>query len=240
MANQRGRLGSSAATWIALGFGFGCASAPKEVDLPPQTLTDAPTICAARDAGAIGQLRRILGDDPPGLARADELLTKAVEDLSVEGRPLYAGIRSLGLPDDPIGRVWRLGDQLREYRGDSHTIAWVSAGLDPIEIGLLTELFWGLPLRSYIRTRAWSPEQLDGALERLRSRGLLDGDGFSADGRDLREHVESVTDAQLTPVVAALGGDLDEVVEILAAWGKAIRDQGGYLGSGAGDLALTR
>ena len=204
------------------------------------TITDAATICAARDAGAIGQLRRILGDDPPGLARADELLTRAVEDLQVEGRPLYAGVRSLGLPDDPIGRVWRLGDQLREYRGDSHTIAWVSAGLDPIETGLLTELFWGLPLRSYIRTRAWSPEQLDSALERLRSRGLLDGDGFSDDGRNLREHVESVTDSQLTPAVAALGGDLDELVDILAAWGSSIRDQGGYLGSGAGDLARAR
>ena len=85
-----------------------------------------------------------------------------------------------------------------------------------------------------------APSSSTGALERLRSRGLLDGDAFSDDGRDLREHVESVTDAQLTPVVAALGGDLDEVVEILAAWGKSIRDQGGYLGSGAGDLALAR
>jgi hypothetical protein len=32
--------------------------------------TDAATICAARDEGAIAQLRRILGDEPAGLARA--------------------------------------------------------------------------------------------------------------------------------------------------------------------------
>ena len=50
---------------------------------------------------------------------------------------------------------------LREYRGDAHTAAWTSAGLDATEVGLLTELYWGLPMRTYIRTRAWSDDQLD-------------------------------------------------------------------------------
>ena len=45
------------------------------------TLTDAATICAARDAGAVGQLRRILGDEPDGLARANELLAHATAAL---------------------------------------------------------------------------------------------------------------------------------------------------------------
>ena len=34
------------------------------------TLTDAATICAARDDGAVAQLRRILGDEPDGVDRA--------------------------------------------------------------------------------------------------------------------------------------------------------------------------
>src|SRR4029077_8493598 len=109
------------------------------------TLTDAPTICAARTAGATGQLRRILGDQPDGIEPATTLLTKANERLRPEGRPLYSGLLSLGLPGDPIGDVWRLADRLREYRGDAHTAAWTAAGFDAAEIGLLTELYWGLP-----------------------------------------------------------------------------------------------
>jgi hypothetical protein len=203
------------------------------------TLTDAPTICAARDAGAIAQLRRLLGDDPPGLARATELLWRTAEPLAVEGRPLYAGVRSLGRPDDPIGAMWRAGDLLREFRGDAHTASWVAAGLTPVEIGLLTELFWGLPLRSYIRTRAWSDDQLDEAEANLERRGLLAGGQFTEAGQALREQVEATTDAQVAPGVAALGDDVDELVDLLLPWGEAIRAGGGYLG-GAGDLTRRR
>ena len=70
------------------------------------------------------------------------------EPLRPEGKPLFAGLRSLGLPGDPMGDMWRLADQLREYRGDAHTAAWTSAGLDATEVGLLTELYWGLPMRT--------------------------------------------------------------------------------------------
>ena len=122
------------------------------------TLTDSTTINQARTEGAVAQLRRLLGDEPEGLARANELLARAVEPLRPEGRSLFAGLRALGLPGDPLAAMWRRGDQLREFRGDSHIAAWIGAGLDATEIGLLTELYWGLPLRSYSRTRAsnWS------------------------------------------------------------------------------------
>jgi hypothetical protein len=202
------------------------------------TLTDAATICAARDAGATAQLRRLLGDAPPGLARVTALLERMTDVLGPEGRPLYAGLRALPVPDDPIGAMWRHGDRLREFRGDSHTAAWVAAGLDAVEIGLLTERFLGLPLKSYIRTRAWSEEQLDAGIDRLRSRGLLDGDGaFTAAGAELREAVETRTDAALAPAMAALGDDVDELLDVLGAWGRTVRAGGGYLAGGADDLA---
>ena len=57
-----------------------------------------------------------------------------------------------------------------------------SAGFDATEIGLLTELYWGLPMRTYVRSRAWSNDDLDAAEARLRDRGLLDGDGLSDRG----------------------------------------------------------
>src|SRR3954449_12496703 len=42
------------------------------------SLTDAPTICAARDRGAVAQLVRILGEKPDGIDRANALMGAAV------------------------------------------------------------------------------------------------------------------------------------------------------------------
>ncbi len=201
------------------------------------SLTDAATICSARTAGATAQLRRILGDHPDGLDRATGLLNRANEDLRPEGRPLYSGLRSLGLPGDPIGYMWRLADRLREYRGDAHTAAWTSAGFDAPEIGLLTELYWGLPLRSYVRTRAWSDEDLDAAEARLVERGLLQDGALTSSGRSAREEVEVATDRQCRPIVESLGDDFDVLVETLLPCGDHIRAEGGYLPSGPHDLA---
>lgn len=201
------------------------------------TRTDAATICQARTDGAVGQLTRILGEQPDGLERATELLARATSGLRPEGRPLYAGLVALGLPGHPMGDAWRLADQLREYRGDAHTAAWTSAGYDATEIGMLSELYWGLPTRSYIRTRAWSDTDLDAAEERLQSRGLMAGGQLTEDGHAHREAVEETTDRQCAPIVTALGDDLDELVDILRPWGAAIRAAGGYPALGPHDLA---
>lgn len=201
------------------------------------TLTDAATICRARTDGAVGQLTRVLGEAPDGLARATDLLARATSRLRPEGRPLYAGLLSLGLPGHPLGDAWRLADRLREYRGDAHTAAWTSAGFDATEIGMLSELYWGLPTRSYVRTRAWSDADLDAAEGRLEARGLMAGGALTDRGRAEREAVEVATDAQCAPIVTALGDDLDELVAILRPWGAAIRAAGGYPASGPHDLA---
>jgi len=200
-------------------------------------LTDADTISEVRTEGAIGQLGRILGTAPDGLARATDLLRRANEGLRPEGRPLYAGLLALGLPGDPIGDMWRLGDRLREYRGDCHIASWTTAGLDALEIGLLTELYWGLPLRTYIRSRAWSDEDLDGAEESLRSRGLIADGALTDEGRTIREAVEVTTDRACAPVVANLADDLDELVGCLRTWSTAVQRAGGYPGRGPHDLA---
>ncbi len=199
--------------------------------------TDAATICAARTEGAVGQLRRILGDGPDGVDRANELMARAVAGLRPEGRALSAGVAALEVPDEPLAAMWRRGDQLREYRGDSHVVAWVAAGLDATEIGLLTELYWGLPLRTYSRTRAWTEEQFDAATERLESRGLIADGAFTERGRELRERIEIDTDAQLRPVLDALGDDIHGLCDILEPWGAAIRAGRGYPSSGPHDLA---
>src|SRR5690606_25368716 len=99
---------------------------------------------AARDRGALGQLARLLGDEPEGARLVEAGLVRGAGAVRLEGRALTAGVRSRPAADHPLGVIFRSGDVLREYRGDSHTAAWISAGLTAIEIGLLTELYWGL------------------------------------------------------------------------------------------------
>lgn len=202
------------------------------------TLTTPSEILAVRDAGALGQLERILGPNPDGRDEVGRLLRRATDGLRVEGRPLAAGVSSLALPEHPLGEIFRFGELLREYRGDGHTLAWTHAGFDATEIGLLTELFWGLPPRSYSRTRAWSDDDFDAAEDRLRSRGLLDSGGaFTASGRAAREDVEVQTDRLVAPAIERLGDDADRLVELLIPWGRTIRAAAGYPASGPHDLA---
>ena len=201
------------------------------------TLTDAATIVAARRDGAIASLERILGPSPDGVARAREILQRAVDTLRPEGRPLFAGALSQPMPATDLGAVWHIGDMLREYRGDCHTAAWISVGLDATEIGLLSELYWGLPMRSYSRTRAWSDAQFDAATERLTARGLVADGGFTPEGREVRESIEIATDFQMRDAIGAISDDIDELAAIMNPWGAAVRDAKGYPASGPHDLA---
>lgn len=201
------------------------------------TLTDAATIRAARTAGAIAQLRRILGDLPPSAQRAAELLQRAGSELRPEGRPLYAALLALDVAPDPLAQAWQFADRLREYRGDSHISAWTTAGFDAVEIGLLTELYWGLPLRTYIRTRAWTDDDLEAGETRLVERGFVAGGALTATGRAVREDIEQTTDRASQPILHALGDDIAELLDILAPWSAAIRAAKGYPASGPHDMA---
>lgn len=204
------------------------------------TLTDASTICAARDSGGIGQLERILGEKPDNIDVVGDLFERAASTLRPEGRPLFSGLLSQTVPESPVGRAWRFADMLREYRGDAHTASWISEGVDATEICLLTDLYWNLPMRSYSRSRAWSDADFDAAAERLTSRGLISGDGYTDAGRALREQIETNTDRQMRTAVEALGDDLDQLCSILGDWGKQIRAAGGYLSGGPDSLTKTR
>jgi len=230
-------LGQAPGELVAAAFGVFNAEAVVPAVTYGWSLTDASTIAAARLEGAVGQLERILGPKPDGIDRANELLGRAVAPLEPWGRALFAGNRALGLPGTPLGDLFRLGDQLREFRGDSHIAAWVAAGTDATEIGLLTELYWGMPGRTYVRTRAWSDAQLDAATERLTAAGLLEDGALTDAGRSFREDIEVATDAQMAPAIDALGRDLPELDDLLRPWATAVMDAGGYPQS---PLAITR
>jgi len=195
------------------------------------SLTDAPTIFAARRAGPVAQLEPVLGPAGDDVGRTATLLERAVDPLGVEGRPLYAGLESWwDDPSDPWTRLFHLGDMLRECRGDAHVAAWSSAALDAVEIGLLNDVYMDLPLKSYVRTRGWSDEELEAGEARLVQRGWLADGALTAAGRDAREAIEDATDRGMARAVAALGDDLDAVLDVLRPWGEKIRATGAYVG----------
>ncbi len=239
-ASRGSLLGQVPGEVIAAAFGvFSSAVVVPAVTLA-WTRTDAVTIRAARAEGAVAQLRRLIGDRPDGADRALELLQRAAAVLPINGRPLAAGIAALEVPDEPLAAVWHVGDFLREYRGDCHNAGWVAAGLTATDVGILTELSWGMPARSYSRTRGWTAEEFDRSEHHLRDLGYLDGVDsdvhLSQPGRHAREQIEVATDDQLRPAIAALGDDIEELFDILAPWGEAIRSGKGYLGAGPHDL----
>ncbi len=201
------------------------------------SIADAQTMRSTRATATVAQLKRVLGDQPDGVSDVREALARAVGACQPAGRPLFAGAVSGDVPSDELGAAWHLGDCLREYRGDSHTAAWIGAGFDAVEIGLLTERFWGLPQKSYVRTRAWTDDQLDAGIERLTSRGLLTADGLTDRGQAVREGIEAATDAQMQRPIEAMGDRLILAIDLLKGWSKQVQAEHGYPASGPMDLA---
>jgi hypothetical protein len=239
-ASRGSLLGQVPGEVIAAAFGVFSAAVVVPAVRLAWTRTDADTIRTARADGAVAQLRRLLGERPDGVERALELVQRAAAVLPINGRHLAAGIAALEVPDDPLAAVWHVSDFLREYRGDCHNASWMAAGLGPTDIGMLTELSWGMPTRSYSRTRGWTTEEFDRSEHRLRDLGYLDGSGtdthLSQQGRHAREQIEAATDEQMRPALDALGDDAEELFDLLTPWGATIRAGKGYLGAGPHDL----
>src|SRR3954470_16611011 len=87
----------------ALFYNFAPGEVARHIPKVRQTTTPEAAIAAGR-AGCVKALRRILTDhlDSPGFACATELLTKAAVSAPVEGRPMYAALRALPVPDDDV------------------------------------------------------------------------------------------------------------------------------------------
>jgi hypothetical protein len=185
-------------------------------------------LVALRDRATAESLRHLLGaaDVAPVAAVLRRGIDAAAAD--VAGRPLFAGLAGRAWPADPHGALWRACDLIREHRGDSHVAACVAAGLDGVEMNVLTELWLGMPPLSYSATRGWSMEQLGAAADRLRERGLLDGDAMSVRGRQVRDAIEVRTDAAQHRILDAIGDDLDDTLGQLTAWSAELVAAGAF------------
>ena len=152
---------------------------------------------AAREQGSVAALRRILGAlaDSPGLVRAADLATKAATSAPTEGRILYAGLRALPVPEEPVARLWHAATLLREHRGDGHIAALVAAGIGGTEAHVLHALFDDMPAEKFGRVHHLPAPQLAAVVDGMRARGLVDDSGWLSDvGRKTKEQIESLTD----------------------------------------------
>jgi len=183
----------------------------------PEELSEHRLEAATRYLGAL------IGDRPTGIERAIEILIPVVEAGSVAGHPLFAGLCTQDWPDYPLGDLWHACNLLREHRGDSHVNAWSAAGLDPVEINVLSEAWRGmLPDTVTVHQLGWTRAEAAAARSRLRTRGLLhEDDAISAGGRALREEIEWATSRQQWTIVEALGDDVDELFALLEPWDRA-------------------
>lgn len=174
---------------------------------------------AARAQGSVAALRRLLGDlaDGPGVARAAELVIRAGTSAPTEGRALYAAVRTLPLPTEPLARLWHGANLLREHRGDGHVAALVTAGIGGTEAHVLHALSEGMPAERFGRVSHLPRAQLAAVVDAMRSRGLVGADGWlTATGRQTKERIETLTDELAAPAYATLEPDeLDQLIEDL-------------------------
>lgn len=175
---------------------------------------------AARERGSAAALRRILGDlaGTPGLGRAADLAITAATSAPTEGRVLYAALRALPVPEEPVARLWHAATLLREHRGDGHIAALVSEGIGGTEAHVLHALAENIPAAKFGRIHHLPEGRLDGVVDGLRSRGLIDASGWLSDtGRQTKDRIESVTDTLAAPAYSSLEPDeLDRLIADLA------------------------
>jgi hypothetical protein len=169
----------------------------------------------ARQDSAVAALRRYGVKEDENVSAAAELAGKAARQAPVDGRPLFAANRALPWPDNPLAALWHATTLLREHRGDGHVAILTAAGISGRECNVLHAAADRVP-RDYIaRTRDYDETEWRHHEQQLAERGLLNDDGsLTAAGGELKDHIESTTDALGLSALDALG---DDEVEALFA-----------------------
>jgi hypothetical protein len=164
-------------------------------------------VLGARERGCAAAVRRILADlaDSPGVARAADLATRAATSAPFEGRALYAALRTLPVPDEPVARLWHAANLLREHRGDGHVVALVSEGIGGLESHALHAVSQGMPAEKFGRIHHLPRATLAALADGMRARGLIDDAGrITEKGRETKHRVEALTDDLAAPAYDVL------------------------------------
>ncbi|MFG1805691.1 MarR family transcriptional regulator [Streptomyces sp. NPDC049040] len=201
-------------------YNFAEGEAARHIPSAWETIPPEASV-AARERGSAASLRRILGEElagSPGLVRAADLTTRAATSAPTEGRVMYAGMRTLEVPGDPVARLWHSATMLREHRGDGHIAALVASRIGGTEAHVLSALAQGIhPPESFGRIHHLPKERLAAVMGGLRERGLIGADGHFTDaGRATTQRIETLTDElAAAPYDALSPTELDELIAVL-------------------------
>jgi len=197
------------------------------------TLASPEQVIEVRFGSARASLTRLLGQeaiDSAEFAELAGLLREACDALTPEGRPLYAGHADLPWPGEPVLDLWHAATLLREYRGDGHIAALLHADLNGLE-ALITHTLTGRGFTEQAAkaTRGWKDDEWAAEAEALEERGLIDDDGLTGRGKDLRARVEAETDVLSADPWLALGAERTaRVVELGRAMARRLVAGGAY------------
>ena len=176
---------------------------------------------------AVAALRRYgLGDDE-NVATAAELAGKAARSAPLSGRPLFAANLALPWPEDPLAALWQAATLLREHRGDIHTAVLSAAGVTGRESNVFHAAAGGVPREYIARTRDYDEEAWRRHEQRLADRGLVKDGSLTAAGRELKDQIESTTDALSLSALDALSDDeVETLFQALTPITRAVVDGG--------------
>src|SRR5215207_9625703 len=218
-AGRAAPLGLATAEVVdALFYNFAPGEVARHIPKVWRTTTPEAAI-AARQAGCVKALRRILGDqvDAPAFARAAEVLLRAATSAPYEGRPMYAALRTMPIPEDVVGRLFHAASLLREHRGDGHIAALMTERVGGLEAHVLFALDVGMPAERFGRIQHLPAAQLAAVTDGMRDRDLIGDDGWlSQQGRAVKQRVEALTDSLAAkPYESLEPEELDELVASL-------------------------
>jgi hypothetical protein len=219
-AGRAAPLGSTVPANVvhALFYSFAPGEVARHIPKVWSTTTPEAAI-TARQEGCVNALRRVLGDlvETPDFARAVELLTRAATSAPIEGRPMYAALRTLPLPEESVARLFHAASLLREHRGDGHVAALMLEGVGGLEAHVLLALDLGIPATTFGRIHHLPSALLTDLIEKMKDRGLVeDEETFTAAGRQVKDRVEALTDQlAVAPYEVLEPGELDELTAAL-------------------------
>lgn len=171
---------------------------------------------ALRERASAAALRHKLGTlaEDAGLRRVADLAARAALSAPTDGRVLYAGLRGIEVPDEPVARLWHACTLLREHRGDGHIAALMAHGIGGIEGHALLAASFGLTLETFGRTHHLPKARLAAVTSALAERGLVDRVGaLTTAGRKTKQRIEDLTDSlAAAPYLALSPAEIDELI----------------------------
>lgn len=206
-ASRAAPLGAAGPELVTALFG-GFAPAMVARALPAVWTTASPQqVQAARRAGAVAALRRLLDEHEGAVVAAADLTGRCVQALLFPGRPMAAAQSGLQRPSEPMEALWHDCTVLREYRGDGHLAAVALLGLVWPEPHVLPGRQVDAQQQQH---RGWDDDSWRRAADRMR-------------GRDTAEALEGITDQLAAPAYEVLGAaDRVELAQLLEPLATAV------------------